>query len=195
MLANEIICNEQIIASEVRVIAEDGSVTCLPLRQALKRAETMDTDLVQMVASDIPICRFMDVDRYRFEKAKADREQAKRQRELAIDVKEIQLRPVTNVNDLGIKARKARSFLEDGDKVKLVMRFRGRERSHKENGREIIETFLSVLGEHKIEKPLCDSDGDMTMILSPSISKADLRKAKKPKAVALTNKTDEANEG
>lgn len=122
------------------------------------------------------MCRIIDVDRWRFERAKTEREQARRQRELAIEIKEIQLRPVTDANDIMVKSRRARDFLMGGDKVKLVVRFRGRERSHRDEGRRIVERFLTALGEHKVDRPLTDGDRDMTMILAPMVSKAERRK-------------------
>jgi translation initiation factor IF-3 len=130
--------------------------------------------------SDPPVCRILDADRFRFEKKKAEKELAKRQREMAIDTKEIQLRPVTDDNDILVKARRAKGFLGEGDKVKVVVRFRGRERSHKDWGRNMIERFLSEIGDHKIDRPISEGEADMTIILSSLISKADLVKASKP---------------
>lgn len=129
--------------------------------------------------SDPPICRVLDADRFRFEKKKTEKELAKRQREMMVDTKEIQLRPVTNDNDMMIKVKRARGFLDEGDKVKVVVRFRGRERTHRDWGRQIVERFLHAIGDHKIDRSLSDGDADMTIILAPMISKADLMKAAK----------------
>jgi translation initiation factor IF-3 len=131
---------------------------------------------MQVAVGDAPICRILDADRFRYEKKKTEREQAKRQREMAIDTKEIQLRPVTDQNDLLVKVKRAKSFLEDGDRVKLVVRFRGRERHHREYGRRMIERFLSEVGDHKIDRPVSDGESDLTVILASVVSKADLIK-------------------
>jgi translation initiation factor IF-3 len=95
-----------------------------------------------------------------------------------VETKEIQLRPVTDDNDLLIKAKRARGFLAEGDKVKVIVKFKGRERSHKDWGRQMIQRFLSEVGEHRVEKPLSDGDADLTIVLGSLISKSELVKRK-----------------
>lgn len=97
----------------------------------------------------------------------------RKQRAIAVDIKEIQLRPVTGESDIIIKAKQAKKFLETGDKVKVTVKFRGREKNHKEEGRKIIEIFLSGVGDHKVDKQLTEGDSDLTIILASNISKSE----------------------
>lgn len=173
---SELLVNERIRARTIRLIDGDRQLGVFPLHEALAQARRQGLDLVLIAGGDPPVCRILDADRFRFERKKSEREQARRQREMTIETKEIQLRPVTDDNDLLIKARRARTFLEEGDKVKVTVRFRGRERSHRNWGRQMIERFLSHIGDHKIDKPMADGDSDLTIILASVISKADLLK-------------------
>jgi len=168
--------NERIRARTVRLVDGDHQTDILQFHEALGRARKQGLDLVLVAAGDPPVCRILDADRFRFERSKLEREQARRQRVMMIETKEIQLRPVTNENDLLIKARRARGFLDGGDKVKITVRFRGRERSHRNYGQQMIARFLLHLGDHRIDKPLSESHDDMTIILASNISKADLLK-------------------
>jgi translation initiation factor IF-3 len=167
--------NERIRARTVRLLGEQEHVI-ISCYEALQSARRQGLDLVVISDGEPPICRILDAARFVYERKKTEREQAKRQRALAITTKEIQLRPVTDENDLLIKARKARGFLSEGDKVKVTVRFRGRERTHREYGRQMIERFLSVVGDHKVEKPIFDDLSDTTIILASVLSKADLVK-------------------
>jgi translation initiation factor IF-3 len=168
--------NHDIKSKAIRLISEDGQTTLISFADAMMSARKQGLDLMQVATGDPPVCRIIDADRYRFERKKTEREQARRQREMAIDTKEIQLRPVTDKNDLLVKVKRAKSFLEDGNKVKLTVRFRGRERHHRDYGRRIIERFLVEVGEHRVDKPLADGDSDLTIILGSVVSKADLIK-------------------
>lgn len=179
MTKNEenLIANESIRATNVRLVGQD-TTTIVPTYEAIRRARKVGLDLVQIAVGDIPICRIIDLDRHRFERAKEQREAARRQRELQVEVKEIQLRPVTGDADIAVKAKRSRQFLDDGNKVRIVVRYRGRERVHRDEGRRVVECFLAALGEHKVDSPLRDGDRDATMVLSPVVSKADLAKSK-----------------
>lgn len=175
----DVLVNERIRAKTVRLVDDNGKQNGVFLtRDAIARAKTANMDLVQIGDGDPPVCRIMDSGKYLFERKKQLREQARRQRELAVEIKEIQLRPVTDTNDLLVKSRRAREFLDEGDKVKIVVRFRGRERAHKDIGVKVVEEFLGILGEHKVERPLVDSGREMQMILAPTKSKAELFKDK-----------------
>jgi translation initiation factor IF-3 len=178
----DIIKNERIRVPSVRLVDQDGAAAVIPTFEALRRARERGLDLVLVADGDVPVCRLIDADRWRFEKAKAEREQAKRQRDLSVETKEIQLRPVTDANDIAVKSRRARVFLESGDKVKIVVRFRGRERTHRDEGRRAVERFLAALGEHRVDRPLLDGERDMMMILSPMVSKADLVRSREKAA-------------
>lgn len=172
----DFLINERIRARTVRLIDGDRQLGIITLNDALARARNRGLDLVMVATGEPPVCRILDADRFRFERKKAEREQARRQREMTVDTKEIQLRPVTDDNDLTIKAKKARAFLEAGDKVKVTVRFRGRERSHRNQGRAVIARFLEQIGEHKIDRPLSDGESDLTVILGSVVSKSDLVK-------------------
>lgn len=175
-MTDDMLINGRIVARTIRLIAEDGQTIVTSHSDAMTQARRQGLDLMLVAAGDIPVCRILDATRYRYERKKTEREQAKRQREMAIDTKEIQLRPVTDQNDLLVKVRRAKSFLGEGNKVKVIVRFRGRERHHRDHGRRMIERFLSEVGEHKIDKAMADGDSDLTIILGSVISKAELIK-------------------
>jgi translation initiation factor IF-3 len=177
-LPEEMLINERIKSRTVRLISDDGQTTLISFADAMISARNQGLDLIQVAAGDTPVCRLLDADRYRYERKKSEREQARRQRDMAIDTKEIQLRPTIDINDLLIKARRAKTFLEVGNRVKLTVRFRGRERYHREYGRRVIERFLVEVGDHKIDKPLQDGDSDLTIIIASVLSKADLIKVR-----------------
>ncbi len=174
----EYLVNEHIRARTVRLLEDDQQNNVISFQEALSRARRKNLDLVVVAEGDPPICRILDADRFRFERKKAEKELARRQREMIVNTKEIQLRPVTDSNDITIKAKHAREFLKDGDKVKITVKFKGRERSHKDRGVRILEKFLAEIGEHKIDKPLSDGDSDLSIILASTISKAELLKQK-----------------
>lgn len=174
----DLLVNERIRARTIRLIDGDRQVGILQFHDALDQARKQGLDLVLIASGDPPVCRILDADHFRFERKKSEREQARRQRVMTIDTKEIQLRPVTDENDLLIKAKRARGFLDEGDKVKVTVRFRGRERVHRSQGRQMIERFLNHIGDHKVDKPLADGDSDVTIILASVVSKADLVKRK-----------------
>jgi len=177
-LSEELLTNEKIRARTVRLISDDGQTILIAYHEAMNSARRLGLDLMMIAAGDPPVCRIIDADRFRFERKKSEREQARKQREMAIDTKEIQLRPVTDHNDLLVKVRRAKGFLDEGNKVKLIVRFRGRERHHREYGRRIIERFLAEVGEHRVDKPLIDGESDLTIILGSVVSKAELIKQK-----------------
>jgi translation initiation factor IF-3 len=174
---NDILVNHRIRARNVRIVDENGNqMGVMELRVALGLASQQSLDLIQITGGEVPVCRIGDAGKFIFERKKTQRENARRQRELQIEVKEIQLRPVTDTNDLQVKARRASDFLAVGDKVKVVVRFRGRERAHKAQGRQVIDEFLSHIVEYRLERPVTDSGKDLSLILAPVKSKSDLRK-------------------
>jgi len=177
---SDFLVNERIRARTIRLVDGDRQVGVLQFNEALAKARHQGLDLVLVAAGDPPICRILDADRFRFERKKSEREQARHQRLITVETKEIQLRPVTDENDLLIKAKRARGFLDGGDRVKVIVRFRGRERAYKYHGQQIIERFLTHVGDHKIDKPMMGGDSDLTIILGSVISKADIVKRLKP---------------
>jgi translation initiation factor IF-3 len=130
--------NRQIRVPEVRVIDQDGEqVGVLAIEEALRRAEEANLDLIEVAASaDPPVCRIADRGKFKFEQDKRAREAKKHQH--VSEVKEVRLRPRTDDHDLQVRVRAARRFLEEGHKVKVEVRFRGREATHPEVAREQI---------------------------------------------------------
>ena len=171
--------NERIRARNVRIVDENGQqLGVVSIRDALAKARADGLDLIQISNGEVPVCRLGDAGKYLFDLKKTQREQARRQREMVVEIKEIQLRPVTDTNDLLIKARRANEFLAEGDKVKVVVRFRGRERAHKELGHKIVEEFLSHLTEYKVERALGDQGRELSVMIAPLKSKSELKEKK-----------------
>lgn len=159
--------NEQIRDKEVRVISEDGEqLGIMSARDAQKLAREADLDLVKISpGAKPPVCKIIDYGKYRYEQARKEKEAKKKQR--TIDVKEIRLSPNIDTNDLNTKANQARKFLSKGDKVKVSLRFRGREMAHLDVGREILDTFFEKLEEVAvIDKPAKMEGRSMVMFLS-----------------------------
>jgi translation initiation factor IF-3 len=135
--------NRQIRAAEVRIVDDDGQqVGVMPIEEALRRAEEAGLDLIEVAASaSPPVCRIADVGKFRFEQDKRARDAKKNQH--VSEVKEVRLRPRTDEHDLQVRVRAARRFLEDGHKVKVEVRFRGREASHPEVARAQIASIAA----------------------------------------------------
>lgn len=138
---NEVMINEQIKAKEVRVIDSDGTqLGILSVKDALNIAYGKDLDLVEISPnSEPPVCRVMDYGKFRFEREKKEKEQRKKQQ--TIDIKEIQLSCRIDTHDFETKLKHARRFLDSGNKVKVCVKFKGREMSHTAIGQEIIVKF------------------------------------------------------
>lgn len=127
--------NHRIRVPEVRVVAEDGSnLGVLPTQEALRRAREVGLDLVEInPKGSPPVCKILDFGKYKYEESRKKREAKRKQ--TVVEVKEIKLRPKTDDHDLEVKVRNSRRFLEQGNKVKVVCRFRGREIAHPERAR------------------------------------------------------------
>ena len=164
--------NEQIRISPVRVIAEDGSqLGILPTVEALGRAREAGVDLVEVSPNDRPpVCKIMDYGKFKYNQKKQQRQQHKHSHE--VQIKEIRLRPKTDDHDREVKLKRARSFLEKGDKVQFTMMFRGRENVHRDIGRAILakicDNFEDVA---KLEMAPKAVGRRMVMVLAPSKSK------------------------
>ena len=137
--------NHRIRVPEVRVVAEDGSnLGVLSTEQALRRAQEVGLDLVEVnPKASPPVCKILDFGKYKYEEKKRAREAKRKQ--TVVEVKEIKLRPKTDDHDLETKVRAARKFLEQGNKVKIVCRFRGREITHPERARMQLDYLISKL--------------------------------------------------
>jgi translation initiation factor IF-3 len=140
--------NQYIREREVRVIdANEQHLGVLPVREALARAEEAGLDLVEVATKSRPhVCRIMDYGQYKYEQAKRAKEAKKKQKQVV--VKEIKLRPRTDTHDYEFKLRHAVEFLEEGNKVKVIMIFRGRENAHRDIGRRKIDRMTEDLSQH-----------------------------------------------
>jgi translation initiation factor IF-3 len=167
------IINEEIRFKEVRVIDADGeAVGIMSSDAALKLAYDQGYDLVLMAAqAQPPVCRIMDYGKYRFERDKKEKEAKKKQQ--TVELKEIQLSCRIDTHDFETKARHAQKFLESGNKVRVVMRFKGREMSHVSIGQEIMKKFEEECKEFgSVDKaPVLDGKF-MSMVITPLKFKA-----------------------
>lgn len=162
------IINEEIRDREVRLIDENGEqLGVVPTDRALDLAFERKLDLVNVAPNAKPaVCRIMDYGKYRYELAKREKEARKNQK--VINVKEVRMTPSIDTNDLRTKARRARDFLANGDRVKVSVRFRGRELGHKENGRKVLDDFVEMIQDlGKIDKKPTMEGRSMVMFLAP----------------------------
>src|SRR3990167_444232 len=130
--------NEKISSPKVRLVDENGDMLgVLTQQEALEKAYQAGLDLVEVSPNaDPPVCKILDYGKFKFEEQKRRNEMRKKQK--VIDVKEVQLRPGIDIHDFDVKMRSARKFIEEADKLKVTLRFRGRELSHQEIGMEVI---------------------------------------------------------
>ncbi|MDC1287740.1 translation initiation factor IF-3 [Gammaproteobacteria bacterium] len=160
--------NEEITAPEVRLIAEDGEQKgILPLQEAQKMAADAGVDLVELVPdAEPPVCRLMNYGKFRFEQKKKLHDQRKKQRQ--VQIKEIKFRPGTEAEDYRVKLRKLGEFIEVGDRVKVTVRFRGREMAHMELGTQLLKRVEEDTKEIASVDQFPQSEGrQMTMLLVP----------------------------
>jgi len=160
--------NYQIEAREVRLVGEDGEmIGVVPLREALMRAEDAGLDLVEVSpTARPPVCKILDYGKFKYEAQKKANEARKKQK--VIEVKEIKLRPGIDDNDYSIKMRKVREFLTEGDKVKVTMRFRGREMAHQHLGMDVLTKVRDeVLDLGKVEQMPRLEGRQMVMVMAP----------------------------
>lgn len=150
---NRIVSNREIRAREVRLIDPDGkNLGVMPYFRALNLAQDQDLDLILISDTMPPVCKIGDAGKYKYEAQKRVKEQNKKNRESRIDIKEVQLRPQIDDHDLNIKINKIKEWIEEGDKVKIVVRFRGREMStSNEVGARLIEYILEKVPTSNLE--------------------------------------------
>jgi len=161
--------NEEITASEVRLIdAEGEQAGIVSIRAALEMADESGLDLVEIAPlAKPPVCRIMDFGKFKYQTAKKAHEAKLKQKQ--VQVKEVKLRPRTDENDYQIKLRNLRRFLEDGDKVKVTLRFRGREMAHQEFGMRQLERIKADLEELASVEQMPKMEGrQMVMVVAPS---------------------------
>lgn len=164
--------NEQIRDNELRVIGPDGAqLGVMSAREAQKIADDAGLDLVKIAPTAVPpVCRVMDYGKYRFEQAKKEKEARKNQH--VVDIKEVRLGLNTDVGDFNTLVNRAAKFLQGGDKVKVSIRFRGREMGHPEMGLESMKRFAEALQEvATVEKPAKLEGRHMLMFLAPKATK------------------------
>ena len=139
--------NEEIRVKEVRLIDQDGEQAgIVSIQQALEMAEQVELDLVEISPNaEPPVCRIMNYGKFLYEKSKTAKEQKKKQK--VVQVKEIKFRPGTDEGDYQVKLRSLIRFLEDGDKAKITVRFRGREMAHQDIGFDVLERVKNDLAE------------------------------------------------
>lgn len=168
IISKEFLVNEEIREKEIRVINADGAMLgILSSRDALKLAEEKELDLVMISPNATPpVCKIMDFGKFIYEQSKKDKEAKKKQK--VVSIKEIRLSPTIEEHDISIKANNARKFLLDEDKVKVTVRFRGREADYAFIGEKILQSFVVKLEDVcVVEKPAKLEGKNMTMILAP----------------------------
>ncbi|MDI3540476.1 Translation initiation factor IF-3 [Koleobacter methoxysyntrophicus] len=160
--------NEQIKDKEIRVIDSNGEqIGIMPIKKALKLAQEKQLDLVKVAPqAKPPVCRIMDYGKYKYEQSKKEKEARKKQK--IINIKEIRMSPKIEEHDFQVRVRNAQRFINDGDKVKVTIRFRGREIAHTDLGQEVLEKMAEELRDIAIveKKPKVEGK-NMVMILSP----------------------------
>lgn len=173
--------NEEILDSEIRLIGENGEqLGIMSAEEALKIAEEHGYDLVKIAPNSTPpVCRIMDYGKFRFEQTKKEKEAKKNQR--TIEIKEIRMGPSIGDNDFNTKLKNGMKFLSDGDRLKVSVRFRGREMAHTEIGVELLNTFAEKCAEIAVLDKAPKLEGrNMSVFLSPK-PVAQPKKPGKPK--------------
>lgn len=167
-IATEHQINEQIRDRNVRVVSDDGQqLGIMSAREAMEIAEQKGLDLVKVSPNaNPPVCKIMDYGKFRFEQAKKQREAKKNQK--IIEMKEMRLSATIDKHDLEVKAKNVLKFLKAGDKVKVSIRFRGRQMAHTDQGMLVMNTFFAMVQENAtIEKQAKIEGRNMFMILAP----------------------------
>ncbi|MBQ7065076.1 MAG: translation initiation factor IF-3 [Firmicutes bacterium] len=165
---NEVLINEEIRDREVRVIDSDGTqLGIMPTRDALRLAQEKELDLINIAPQATPpVCKILDFGKYRFEQTKREKEAKKKQK--VIEIKEVRLSPNIDDHDMETKAKSAAKFLQNGDKVKVSVRFRGRELSRTEIGKKVLDDFVESISDvATVEKPARMEGRSMVMFLMP----------------------------
>ncbi|HOJ98279.1 MAG TPA: translation initiation factor IF-3 [Termitinemataceae bacterium] len=164
--------NEQIRVREVRLIGEDGEQKgIVPTQEALRMAQELGLDLVEVAPqANPPVCKILNYGKFKFENEKKIRDSKKKQKQLK--VKEIRMQPKIDEHDLAFKSKHIREFLAEGNKVKVTVRFRGRELAHTELGLDVLKDVLQrIEGDYVMDKPPAMEGRFMSMVLSPKSKK------------------------
>ena len=164
---SELMINEQIRDKEVRVIGENGDqLGIMTAKEALKLAQEAELDLVKIApTAKPPVCKIIDYGKYRYEQARREKEAKKKQK--TVDVKEVRLSPNIDTNDLNTKVNSAKKFIQKGDKVKVTLRFRGREMAHMQSSKHILDDFADMMKDvATVEKPAKLEGRSISMVLT-----------------------------
>ncbi len=164
--------NEEIRDKEVRLISAEGEqLGVMPLEAAMEKATQGDMDLVKISPNaNPPVCKLMDYGKFRFEQTKREKEAKKNQR--VVEIKEVRMSPGIDVNDFNVKLRNAQRFLEEGNRVKVTVRFRGREMAHTDIGKRLLVKFAEDCTEMAAMDKEPKLEGrHMHMFLSPKPTK------------------------
>ncbi|MFL5252848.1 MAG: translation initiation factor IF-3 [Rhodopila sp.] len=160
--------NEEIRIPQVRLIDQDGEMQgVMTAREAMQRAFAVGLDLVEISPNaDPPVCKILDFGKFKYEQQKKKNEAKKKQK--VIEIKEIKVRPNIDENDYQVKMRAMKSFIEEGDKVKVTLRFRGREMAHQDIGVRVLERIRAEMdATSKVEQMPRMENRQMVMVLSP----------------------------
>jgi len=185
--------NEDIRDKEVRLIGEDGEqLGLMSAAEALVIAYDNDLDLVKISpGAKPPVCKVMDYGKFKFEQSKKEKEQKRNQH--VVEIKEIRMSPVIDTNDFNVKLRNGHKFLKEGDRLKVTVRFRGRQMAHTEIGRAVLERFAEACDEIAVLDKNPKLEGrHMSMFLSPRAQKPE--KAEKPPKASTPPKAEKPAE-
>ena len=168
----DLLINEEIREREVRVVDADGSqLGIMPTKQALSLAIEKGLDLVDIAPQASPkVCRIMDYGKYRYEQAKREKEARKNQK--TVEVKEVRMSMNIDTHDFETKVNQANKFLKGGDKVKVSVRFRGREMAHTDLGRDLLDRFKDACAEFgAVDKPAKMEGRSLAIFMAPKAAK------------------------
>ncbi|CCZ21528.1 translation initiation factor IF-3 2 [Acetobacter sp. CAG:977] len=160
--------NGEITAKEVRLIGADGeNVGVVSIREALRLADDADLDLIEISPNATPpVCKILDLGKYRYELQKKKAEARKNQK--VVEIKEVKLSPNIDTHDYEVKLRNAQRFISDGNKVKFTLRFRGREMAYLQQGQDVMNRVVADSEAYaKVEQPAKLEGKQMTMVLAP----------------------------
>ena len=169
---SEVLINEQIRVPEVRVISSTGEqLGIMTTEEALRKAEEQELDLIMIApTAKPPVCRIVDYNKYRYEQSRREKDAKKKQK--VVEVKEIRFSPNIDTNDLNTKSNNARKFLEKGNRVKVTLRFRGREMAHINQTKGVLDEFAETLKDiANVDKPAKMEGRNMSIVLAPKPAK------------------------
>ncbi len=171
MSTKEFRVNEKIRVKEVRLIEGEGEQKVVSIADALQMAREQNLDLVEVAPNSVPpVCKIMDFGKFKFEQEKKLRDAKKNQK--IVQLKEVRMQPKIEKHDIEFKVKHILEFLGEGDKIKVTVRFRGREMAHPELGRKVLDKVLEMLEGHYVMESLPKMEGRlMSMLINPKVKK------------------------